>query len=78
MGTLNKDLWDAKRAKKAISDSGFTRKHIAKELGIAVSTLTKNLNGRPPNIQTVKLLAQILGRAEDYFFTSNNQKRLSG
>ncbi len=65
--------WDSEKAKRIVNASGLTRKHIAEQLRISVRTLTGNLNGKSPSPQTVKLLAQLLGREESAFLLSKRK-----
>lgn len=55
-----KNKWSGSKAKRLIGASGYTRVHVAKEIGISVGTLANVLNGQRPSSRIVKLLSHVL------------------
>ncbi len=66
--------WNAARAKELVKLSGFTREHVAKEVGIEPGSLNNILNGTVPSLPVVKLLAHVLGCKESEFWASDGQE----
>jgi len=56
--------WNSDLARDLMIAKNLTRESVAKLIGMTEPSFTQNLNGRKPSLQTVKLLAHVLGCAE--------------
>jgi len=54
-------VWNAPKAKELARLSGLKSSHIATEIGIEDSTLSKILNGQTPSLPVAKLFVQVVG-----------------
>ena len=61
--------WNPDLVKDLMIEKDLTRERVAELIGMTTPSFTQNLNGRKPSIQTVKLLAHVLGCAEKDLWT---------
>lgn len=67
--TVKPPTWNYELAKSLIIEKDMTVERVAEQVGMTGPSLKQNLNGRKPSLQTVKLLAHVLGSAEKDLWT---------
>lgn len=71
--------WNPQRAKELIEQKGFTRRHLAKCLGVTLSTFQGMMSGRSPGKFSLFLMAETLGTNTDYLdFRSEDPRPKKG
>lgn len=71
--TVKQLTWNYELARGLIIEKDMTVDRVAELVGMTCPSLKQNLNGRKPSLQTVKLLAHVLGCAEKDLWTPSQK-----
>jgi len=67
--------WNYELARTLLIEKDISRDRVAELIGMTEPSFTQNLNNRKPSIQTVKLLANVLGCAEKDLWTPVQKRK---